>query len=188
MKLLERLASEFFNYSDGIRFLMLTNRKQGGKNSKDKNKIFKLTSYDRESFINQAIKLKTIGDKIYISYRIYASLNNRNLKKAIYMFKRKMIEAEFRGDDRFYLDFYNQWISALMKPESKRSKFYLIDIDNVDQITEVKKRLSQITKNFTTHLTPNGYHIYSQPFDVRILSDLSGVDIKKDGLMLIYWK
>ncbi len=96
-----------------------------------------------------------------------------------------MLAADFQDDNNFYIDFYNRWISSLMKPQARNDKMFLLDIDDLSKLNEIKRKILTITHNYQVHKTPSGCHIYLKPFNIKLLPD---IDIKKDGLMLIYWK
>lgn len=186
MKKEEKIMQEFYNYTDGVRMLMLIHRsKEGGKlGDRNKQNIRKIST-NREEFKQILIGLLEEKNKRKEPYRIYSCVNKRNMDKAIRIFKQRQLDADYYDKDsrdKFYIDVKNSFLSALMSPQARGETLFLLDIDEGQNIKEVKSKLSPITRNYKTYKTKNGYHIISQPFNPNLLA---GVEIKKDGLILL---
>lgn len=176
----------FEDFKDGYRFLMLTHRSKEGGTNKDRKQI-KRISKNSEEFDKMVQELLEIKKNSGRPYRLYASVNARDINKAIRIFKQNQLNADYYSvEDRnsFYFDLKNRWISAFMQPQARAETNFLLDIDTKDNATlkDIETRLLKITRNFFRYETKNGYHIVSQPFNPNLLPD---VDINKDGLMLL---
>jgi len=170
-------------FSDGVRIIMITDR--------DKNKR-QIISRHREQFIN-VVRYEMANLKP--GYRIYSTLIKRNMTKAIHQFKMAQLEAERLRHidtqrDIFYFKIEGNFISALMKPESrdKDDKKYLIDIDEFKNVFKVKEIIqNENIKVLGEYYTPNGVHIITLPFDKRKIEETKLAEVKSDGMILLGW-
>ena len=180
-----KIEKQFGDYMDGYRLLMLTLRgKEGGKVTKPDTIAKRLITKDKGEF------LKLLGDLLKIKRpeeRIYSSVNSRDIKKGIRLFKYRMLDADFFDEDSknsFYLDVKNRWISAIMSPRCKAESKFLIDIDEGDDDEYAIEK--QVAKKdidiLLEYPTKNGRHIITQAFNPAILPC---VELKKDGLLLL---
>jgi len=112
-------------------------------------------------------------------WRIYHTVNRRDVDKALKLLMKHMID---RPEDAYRLT--SIWKTCLMKPTSKYEKNFLIDIDSEskdlrDEVLEGLKT-SEI-KIFKRIRTPNGFHIVTEKFDTRLLVHLRPtVEIHRD--------
>ena len=117
-------------------------------------------------------------------WRIYRTVNTRNLKRAAQLLQ---VELIYRADE--IADRIDQvWKSILMQPKCKADRRFLIDIDSDDILPDHIR--AAYLNGVTTHLvvkTPNGWHMITDPFDSRqLLEDMEGkVEIKKDALVYV---
>lgn len=184
---LELIPPEF---KSGIRVLFATGRKKdGGVHQSDKKCIRKVSRSEEE--FNKCAKelIKAVDSDDQLS-RVYASVNHRDIEKAIRQFKFNQLEADFyRAEDRhsFYQDIKNRWISCLAIPASRDDNKFLIDCDSPD---DTMKALAFCNaggsgvKIYWTYPTKNGTHIICSPFNPNDLD----VEIKKDGMFLVHYK
>ena len=180
-KILEKFGN--FNIIDGYRMLMLIDRNKCGKDRNNK-KCIRRISKDREEFIEilqEFLDIKKEGE------RIYSCVNERDINKAIRIFKQNQLDADYYDEvsrNSFYLDIKNRWISTLMRPQAKKTSYFLLDIDTKDktELDDVKKMLCKISSDYIRYETKNGYHFICPPFNPELLS---GIDIKKDGMLLL---
>jgi len=179
----DKIMNQFDGFTDGVRFLMLTHRsKEGGKN-RDRKQTYKKFSRNEKEFKEIVIEYLEIISKSNIPYRIYSSVNKRNVNKAIREFKRLQLDADYdECTSDFYFDVKNRWISSMMRPSSREDTNFLIDLDEGEDVDKCLNRLVHITRNYFKYQTKNGWHIIVQPFDPRLME---GYDIKKDGLLLL---
>jgi hypothetical protein len=125
-------------------------------------------------------------------WRIYRSVNRRDLNKAFKHFQHKLID----GIDPWGLE--SEWKSSLCQTENKAEKKFLIDIDNNPDQYEIDSIKNYIVKNkgiiLEENRTPNGYHIITIPFDSRDiygesehrrLNSFTNLEIKKDALFFL---
>jgi len=178
-------------YRAGLRVLFLIRRsKEGGGTNNDKIKKYVVNGEDEynERLETLERERKDLLEKGIVT-RIYASLNRRDINKAIREFKRQQLEADYYDEEnknRFYLDVKNKWISALMKPSSRADNLFLIDIDIEKVSTKVIETLEAINaETKLTYKTKNGWHIITTPFNPAELNGIDGVEVKKDALMLV---
>ena len=115
-------------------------------------------------------------------WRIYRSVNKRDLNKAFKALQIEMINRGTEIADR--ID--GVWKSIIMKPENKAERLFLVDID-----TKNEKILMDIISSLNpigiieNNETPNGYHIITKPFKPQLLQNFKDVEVKKDALFFI---
>ncbi len=180
---IEKILNKFesFNITSGYRMMMLIDRTKGGN---ERNRSIRKISKNKEEFVKNLeffLNLKKPQE------RIYSCVNERDINKAIKIFKQSQLDADYYDEESrnsFYLDIKNRWISSLMKPQARKRNSFLIDIDTKDKI-EVDRiiyDLGKITKNYIKYETKNGWHIICSPFNPSLLKN---VDVKKDSLLLL---
>ncbi len=182
---IEKILDKFENFdiTSGYRMLMLIDRSKCGTD-RNKNKSIRKISKNKEEFLEilqEFLDLKKDGE------RIYSCVNERDINKAIRIFKQNQLDADYYDEESrnsFYLDIKSRWISAIMRPQAKKESSFLLDIDTKDKIEleDIKKRLCKISSNYVRYETKNGYHFICPPFNPELLQ---GIDIKKDGMLLL---
>jgi len=184
---LELIPDEF---KEGIRVLFATGRKKdGGVHQSDKKCIRKI-SRSKEEFDEQAKILIDAVDSDDQLSRVYASVNCRNINKAIRQFKFNQLEADFyQEEDKhgFYNDVKNRWISCLAIPASRADNKFLIDCDSDEEKIKALAFCNEGgsgVKIYWSYITKNGFHIICSPFNPEKLD----VEIKKDGMFLVHFK
>jgi len=152
-----------------------------------------------ESFSHKLEKIKSAARLRNLKFNIYISVNARDAKKAYSNFKKKLTEYELQAmfgqtDYEYQLSrLHKVWYSALMQPNVRATKYFLIDIDTKSLITcqtvrdtiydwEVNGNTSEILLEQETR---NGWHYVTTPFDVRILKSIKDVEVKTDGLLFL---
>ncbi len=185
----EKILSKFGNFdlTSGYRMIMLINREKNGKDRNESRSIRRVSKNSEEFIILLEEFLAQKKTKEFQNYRIYSCVNDRDINKAIRTFKKTQLDADYYDEENrnsFYTDIKNRWLSALMQPQSRKSHYFLLDIDTKDSdlIHKIELRLAVMTGNFFKYETKNGYHIVSNPFNTSLLPD---VEIKKDGLLLL---
>jgi hypothetical protein len=174
-------------FSDGIRVIMLCQRKKEGKKiSKTDRASIREISTNKDEFLSIVKKLKKIKDKSNKPLRIYSCVNKRDIEKAIRTFKFLQLEADYydnKSKYKFYLDIKNRFISALMRPENRAETLFLLDIDSEDEEKFAKKIIEENSiEIISEYKTKNGKHIITKPFNPKIMP---GIEIKKDGMLLL---
>jgi hypothetical protein len=116
-------------------------------------------------------------------WRIYRSVNSRDVKKAELELVKTLIDRMALPLSTSPLPLISLWKTILMQPHNKAEKKFLIDIDSEDALTPVLSNpVIEIERQVRT---PNGYHLVCKPFDVRILEGIQNASIQKDGLLFI---
>jgi hypothetical protein len=120
-------------------------------------------------------------------WRMYRSVNMRDLEKGRKMLQIKLIE---RGEG-FEHKIDSEWKSLLMKAENKAERKFLVDIDT-DNLMVRHDVIKMLRENSIDILeenqTPNGYHIITNPFNPQLLDEdrFKDVELKKDELFFLY--
>jgi len=150
--------------------------------------------YNKLLSISKNFKSKENPEKNVI-FRLYISVNSRNVKKSYYMYQKHLIDLDFNIKNNHEPSIHKmkrldkEWIKILSKNKNKYTRNFLIDID--DNSINYYKQVNNILKNNTTIITkiksPNGYHIITKPFSYpnTNITDLEKVEIKTDGLLFI---
>lgn len=179
-------------FKEGLRMIMLTKRsKDGGRNNPDRVAKRKISRNETEfdSIVDEFKKeMETSSEPL----RIYSSVNSRDIKKAIRLFKQRQLDADYYDEDsknNFYFDIKNRWISCFMNPSCRAETKFLIDIDDVESVADTiiyaKRLLGELgVKILASYTTKNGAHIITEPFNPSLWDTDLG-EIKKDGLILI---
>ena len=122
-------------------------------------------------------------------WRIYETVNWRDLRKAYYEFQKRIIDWQRSDKENTmeWLQYYNsEWVSNLMRPESKSNdSLFLIDKDDKDNQDNFEKYLQKIHVDVVDkYETPNGFHYIVKPFDIRDLPKMN-VSVDRDGQRLV---
>lgn len=174
------------DFKTGVRGILLLHRKKDGAVANAQTKSLKRISRGAEEWQEIVSYFQMLqSTPLYENFRIYASVNSRNMNKAIHEFSKRKIDADFslaplRND--FYTDIKNRFFSCLMEPNQRDTKYFLWDFDSPE---EEKKGYPLITSENAFefgYATKNGSHVISKPFDPR---KAEGLTMHKDGLMFI---
>lgn len=186
----KRLMIEFVDFIDGTRYLSLLHRqKDGGSTDEYKRRSAYFVTHDRQEYYDALVRLLILQKVAEKPYRLYASTNSRNIKKAEKAFKMDMLVCDFDdGENKayFWKRLPSKWVSALMSPGARDSSNFLIDVDGEGDVSApVLKWLGmhgiEVIKQYKT---PNGYHIVTPPFNPNDF-DVPNSEIKKDALLLL---
>ncbi len=191
----EQIVKTFSDFMDGYRFIMLVHRnKEGGKSNRPQKNGAKRITKNREEFIEMLDELQRLKAESKVPMRIYSCVNARDIEKTIREFKRRQLDADYYDTESrhgFYLDIKNQWVSSLMKQNSRAETKFLIDVDDIItnkkdwDISIIENHLKEIGVNIIlTYPTKNGIHIITEPFNPNLFNSDFG-EIKKDGLLLL---
>jgi len=127
------------------------------------------------------------------TWRIYRTVNRRNVSKAMVHFTSKMVEElgkPWIGDTPKKRNVESLWRTVLLQPGNKAENKWLIDIDGS---TSLFDEVFQILIAYGAPIvesgaTPNGWYVITEKFDNRkFLEDVKGlpVEIKHDALQFI---
>lgn len=180
-------------YTDGVRVLFLIHRnKEGGE--VNNTKVRKVITRNSQEFRLELIKLvdekeRALMLKEPIPYRIYSSVNSRNIKKAIRKFKFEQLEADYYDEEQsqqFYYDVRNRFIGCLMQPGSASGSLFIFDCDSIPGWNATHQQLSELGIEIVDqYKTKNGWHVITQPFNPNLFKPVEDVSIVKDGLILL---
>jgi hypothetical protein len=189
-----RIVEEFKDFLDGARVLLLLHRsKDGGSNKEFKRRLLTFHTNTREELEESILKALILKNGYNTSdYRIYLTVNARDLRKAERLFKTRMVNIDFEGGENkqwFYERFNSKWISALTDNGSAvKNKFFKIDIDTPDHGEIIDKTLNWLKENnvevVKTYSTKNGWHIITRPFNRSIFPKELGL-LEVDSLLLL---
>lgn len=184
------IMSEFRPFIEGTRYLTLLHRqKDGGSTDEYKRRGGYYITQDAVEYKDALVRLlalKAISSK---PYRLYASVNPRDMKKAEKAFKMDMLVCDFDdGENKayFWKRLASKWVSALMQPGSRSGSFFILDADGEGDVTGpvLKWLAANGVEPIKQYKTPNGWHIVTPPFNPTNF-DVPSCEIKKDGLILL---
>lgn len=119
-------------------------------------------------------------------WRIQETINSRDVHKA-----RKELMIRLLNDDEHKYDdrIDSLWKTCLMQPANKAENNLLLDVDTQDEIVmnKIKAMLKENNVKHEIFKTVHGYHIKTEKFDTRKLTELNiqDVEVKHDSLVLI---
>lgn len=145
-------------------------------------------------------------------WRIYETINWRNLRKAYFSFQQRILEwqrNDVKGEMEWLQHYNSEWVSNLMRPENKDKKDYcfLIDKDDTEDNNMFESLLDKMSIEIVKkYNTVNGVHYLVKPFDVSklekhiaekykdykktkggtFLKEIYNADVQKDGLQLVW--
>lgn len=190
LKQAEHIAEDFKGFTDGVRVLMLIHRKkEGGRDQRDISAI-KRISRNHEEFVEYLYDLLILKNASDDPLRIYSCVNSRDMEKTIRMFKFVQLESDFYDTDSrhgFYFDVRNRFLSALMSPRCATSKYFIIDVDEIGELTSVLMEIATAGLNdniVKQYPTKSGWHIVMRPFNPALLP-VNASKIHRDSLILI---
>lgn len=184
------LAEYFYN---GISVQMLIDRGVGNSRKGSKRWVNKLISYDAESFQKNIAKLVAQQDFLESTdIRLYASLNYRSLDKGLKAFMHTIIDMNPIYYPRFFSRINDNFVSAIMSPKSKSTKYWLFDIDlepeyiheeSLDSLLAHLKRDGII--ELFRYRTIHGWHVIVEPFNKSQFILPNSITLQQDGLVLL---
>lgn len=187
------LIETFKDFTDGVRVLFLLQRsKEGGETNNTK--VRKIVTTNQEEYAEALCGLLAMQYEARLDgkkLRIYASVNKRDINKAIREFKYRQLDADYydpESRDSFYYDIKNRFISTLMAPKARAETQFLIDIDNQtpETLREVCKVIDTLGASIIKRYdTKSGVHLITTPFNPKELEGIEDVSVNKDGLLLL---
>jgi hypothetical protein len=180
---LDDLPEIFKNSHRGI---MLLHRNKDGETGNAQRKSIKKISRDIEEWYKIVCEFKELQQNTYEGYRIYSSVNSRNMEKAIHEFKLRSLHADYDSlteKEWFYVDIQNRFFSCLMNPNCREQSNLLIDCDSNDECKLVFENIPQQLILFN-YKTKNGMHFLTKPFNPKQLHIPIHI-IKKDAMIYV---
>jgi len=183
---LNDIFNRYKDFQDGVRVSMLINRGIGNSNKGSKrwmNKIISTNPKEWQDAITTLHEIQLIQNNP--DMRIYSCLNDRDMAKGIKMFQHMLIDVFPDMRDRFYRKLNDRFCSALMKPENKNSKLFMLDVDSkvtheVDEF--ISSNMIEVVNTFPSR---QGWHYIVKPFNVTLANGKETFSVIKDGLILI---
>lgn len=117
-------------------------------------------------------------------YRIYRSVNKRDLSKSKLALVKKILD----NLDNPSFNIIGAVSSALMDRSASVTNYILIDLDTKDEF--IRADLENLLNNswYEYRSTKNGYHYIVPRQDTRLFKDLLYLEIKKDAFTLMAWR
>jgi hypothetical protein len=139
--------------------------------------------------------IRRMGNKTGTKYRIYVSLNSRDVVKGLFNFQKKLLEIGYglaRGlDDHLQMSkkVSSLWKTELEQRSNRGTKHFLIDIDDVSLYEDVRDFVEGMPTTIRAiRKTVSGYAIVIDACDIRGLQgEFAGkeIDIQKDSMVFV---
>lgn len=188
------------SYKTGARVLFLVSRnKDGGTGGRPRAVRI---SYSQAEFDD---KLEALADDMLANERIYGSTEERDMDKAIRMFKERMLKIDDERNDHYY-NFYKHlngtWASCLQRNAGRVGKKFLFDLDTDELKAEFDYFLEywRAMKNANNtallkaqagpeevyqYRSKSGWHAITSPFNVKpLLSEPIQAACHRNSMML----
>lgn len=183
------IINDFSDFIDGTRVLLLLERqKEGGHNHEYQRRALRFVTHTPESLRKCLFQMLILQHTINTTYRIYMTVNPRNLEKAPYLFKQTMLDMDYEDDEnrRFFWErLEDRWISALMRTKPPKGKtLFVIDVDTQDTSPTLKKIAELELPVLKQYPTKNGWHFIVPAFNSDLWS-VADTEIQKEGLLLL---
>ena len=143
----QAIYERFEPFTYGYRGIILLHRKKDGFDGaypqRDSKK--RIVS-SKEEYVNCLCEFLDLKSKSEHELRIYASLNPRDMSKAIRNFKYNQLDADYYDQESsysFYTDISNRFFSCFMQPQAKAGSFFIIDVDDSSLMGEVDKIIAE---------------------------------------------
>ncbi len=184
------LTEEFVDFTDGIRMIMLLQRKKDGGSNKEEKRVFETyVTYSTEEFEDKLFNLLLI-QAANKNTRIYSCVNARNQKKIIREIHESLME-HYYADEICANSISKKIIKNprhfVMQPKTKETSYFIIDVDDVDGADALGDALYEMAQldvqEIQRYRTKNGWHVIVHPFNLALWSGVS--EVKKDALLLL---
>lgn len=179
----KKIISHSAQFKSGVRVLKLVSRNKDNA-VKAKNRVLISTT---ESEFDSC--LSELYDQMDTGQRIYASLDERNPHKAVRLFKQRQLDNDYNLDVySFYHSAKSVWASCLDDPTCGFTKFFLFDLDTVDEQTAFWEFMnSEVVKihcieRYATK--SGGIHMITNPFNHTLLPTIVAETRKTNAAML----
>lgn len=165
--------------AESVDLLLAFSRKKDGQANKKCIRIV-VRDFNLDLAILES-RLKILGG----TWRIHATVNKRDIKKAKKYLLHKLID-----EDIFDGCIDSLWRTALLQKEnvSNYENRFLLDVDtkNEKEINQLEQLIQDslgVIKNKIE--TPSGWHIITKPFDTRKVCELPYVTLIRDGYYFV---
>jgi hypothetical protein len=180
-----------FDSEDDFYFLQIIKRRKDNPDlPRDMKLIDNYFIYSFEEY--DKLESKIIEQCNLHNARAYIRINRRNAKICAMQTIRKLSELLIDGN---YKAAKTAYLSACGEYHNEKPKRWIIDIDeeDLDNKEAIEKTIAELHKktpgynHIATFQTKNGYHIITNPFDMKIFKDkFPTITIQKDNPTLAY--
>jgi hypothetical protein len=164
-------------YKDSVHLFLALYRTGTAKDKKCIRHVIKYNEIDELRILEA--KLKAVGGE----WRIHRTVNARNVEKARKILLKRLIDHPEKAS---YVD--SEWRTALLDRECKVTNYFMLDVDKNDRDSIAKAHTVIGESNghiIESHMSPNGIHIITEPFDTRKICELGYVTLLRDGYYFI---
>lgn len=190
-------AKEYCDFSDPNHIWLMKGISRNKDNPGEHHKFFRrmvLTCPD--DIVESYNEIKQLGNQAGTVYRIYLSLNSRDVVKANFNFAKRLMDIAY-GVSRGLADHLalskklsSEWKTELEQKSNRGTKRILLDVDDPKIYTGVVVFV-QTQMNTTLHAirdTPNGFALSIEACDTRgLMSEFQGkeIDIQRDSMIFL---
>jgi hypothetical protein len=174
------------HFKTGYRCILLLHRNKDGCKGNAQRKSYKKISSCPEEWDEIVAEFSAIQEQAIIPYRIYASVNERDLNKAIHEFKKRQLAYDYgqtESDQKFYTDLNERFFSCMAAPGSRKETQFLFDCDD-ELIYEMV--IEKVDKDLIIwdYPTKSGRHVITKPFNPKRLDPIHGL-YRNDDMIFI---
>ena len=193
---------DYCKFENGIHIIMGINRnKENDKTSPDHHSFMRrFTISGKEDIVARVDDIFAMGNKKNNTYRIYVSVNERDMTKALFNFQKRLLDLSLdfaRGLNdakQMVKRIDSLWKTELMQRSNRATKRFLLDIDEEDQVFAegVASFIHDISTVRAFRPTVSGYAIVFDACDTRELMERvkdKEVELHRDGMLFVdTWK
>lgn len=183
------ITEDFEEFTSGIRVLILLHRSKDGATHNSRHLRMVFTNGRKEFEEALGMLLEQRIRSVQEGLRVYSTANERDIQKAIRQFKYDQLDVDDLTNDQktyFYLGIKSRFSSALMRPGSRATSYFVFDIDDpmtLDEALGIFERSGFTDQIVKQYKTKNGWHIVTKPFNHTKLE--KEISFHKDGLLLL---
>ncbi len=183
------IFDDFEEFTDGLRVILLIHRSKDGATHSSRHERMMFTRDKDEFKETLAFLLEERTKHPLQNLRVYSTVNQRNLQKAIRAFKVDQLEMDYQNEQvqsDFYTAIKSRFASCLMRPTSKKTSYFVFDIDKpmtLDEALGIIDRSGFSDTIVKQYATKNGWHIVTLPFNHTKLE--KEIPFHRDGLLLL---
>ena len=157
------------SFKKGYRCILLIHRNKDGGTGNVQRKSYKKISSGPEEWDAIVKEFSEIQENSIYPLRIYASVNERCLKKAIHEFKKRQLAYDYgqtEADQQFYTDLSERFFSCIAAPVSRAETQFFFDCDSEEEYELCLDQLPEgvIILDYPTKI---GRHIITKPVNPK---------------------
>ena len=191
-----------FNKSTDVYVLLAVARKKFNPLTNSQEVVFREVIKNKDEIVKKYNKINILANHYRspegkkFNFYMYLTVNSRDSIKGLFGVKdllNSYIQQHINGTDvsNRLKKIDEVWVSSLMKPMSRSSRYFMIDFDSKDKDALRKVQLELIGSDvgyIKTIETRDGYHILTKPFNRKKLEQSEYkplFEIKTDALVYI---